>query len=76
MPLTRALLRTAKIAQGISLFGLILAGFGLIGWILSLFNRPSFFLLNLGILALPIVFIGILLLLFVAIFQYFLARPS
>ncbi|MGA8109920.1 MAG: hypothetical protein WBD46_15790 [Acidobacteriaceae bacterium] len=76
MAAARALTLTTRLAQWISLFGLLLAGFGLLGWILSLFHRASLFLIDLGLLALPFIFLGVVLFLIAALLQSFRARRS
>ena len=76
MAAARALTLTTKLAQWISLFGLVLAGFGIAGWILSLFHRASLFLIDLGLLALPFIFIGVVLFFIAALLQYVRVRRS
>jgi hypothetical protein len=70
----RAFRLARTLGQWILIFGLALAALGLIGWVLSLFHRPQPLLLDLGILALPAFFLGILFLFIAAIFQRILIR--
>ena len=70
----RAFRIARTLGQWASFFGLALAALGLIGWVLSLFHLPASFLLNLGILALPVIFLGILLLMLAGIFERTLIR--
>jgi hypothetical protein len=72
----RAFRITRTLGQWTLLFGLALAAAGLIGWVLSLFHLPSSFLIDLGVLALPAFFLGILFLFIAAIFQRILIRRS
>jgi hypothetical protein len=60
---------TAKVAQWVLLVGVTLAGVGLVGWVLSVFRAPSSFLMELGILSLPVMFVGIVLFFVVAVGQ-------
>jgi hypothetical protein len=72
----RAFRLARTLGQWILIFGLVLAVLGLIGWVLSLFHRPSSFLIDLGVLCLPAFFVGILFLFIAAIFQRILIRRS
>jgi uncharacterized membrane protein len=74
MALQRALSFTRKAAQWLLLFGLVLAAFGLVGWLLAIFHHPLPFLLNLGILALPVIFVGFVFLFIVAGIEQVLIR--
>jgi len=65
-----ALRITAKVAQWILLFGLLLAALGLIGSLLGIFQLSSpTFLTELGVLALPVIFLGLVLFLIVSVVQ-------
>jgi tellurite resistance protein TehA-like permease len=70
----RAFRIARTLGQWIMIFGLALAAFGLIGWILSIFHHPQPLLIDLGVLALPAFFLGILFLFIAAIFQRILIR--
>ena len=70
----RAFRLARTLGQWTSFFGLALAVLGLIGWVLSLFHRPQPFLLDLGILALPALFLGLVFLLIAAVFERIVIR--
>ena len=48
-----------KVTQAMALLGLLLGVLYVIGWLLSLAHHPSPFLVNCGILALPVLFVGL-----------------
>jgi len=70
----RAFRIARTLGQWVMIFGLALAALGLIGWVLSLFHRPQPLLLDLGILALPAIFIGMIFLFIAAILERLLIR--
>jgi hypothetical protein len=72
----RAFRFARALGQWMLLFGLALIALGLIGWVLSIFHFPTSRLIDIGILALPIIFLGILFLFIAAIFQRILIRRS
>jgi peptidoglycan biosynthesis protein MviN/MurJ (putative lipid II flippase) len=74
MVLERAFRITGKLGQWILAFGLVLAALGMIAWVLAISHLPTQFLFNLGILALPVIFIGFVLVLVAAILQRLLLR--
>jgi hypothetical protein len=59
MVLERTFRFTRKAGQWVSVFGLALAALGLIAWLLAILNHPQPFLLDLGIMALPVIFVGL-----------------
>jgi polyferredoxin len=69
LAMERAFRIARTLGQWVIVFGLVLAVLGLIGWVLSLFHRPSSFLIDLGVLSLPAFFLGIVFLFIAAIFQ-------
>jgi hypothetical protein len=65
---------TGKAGQWILAFGLLLAVLGLIAWLLAIFHISAQFLLNLGLLGRPVIFIGLLLVFIAALLQRRLIR--
>jgi polyferredoxin len=68
------LIRT--LGQWICLLALGLVALGLAGGLLSIFHRPSPFLIDLGILGLPVIFVGLVFLFAAALLQRILLRRS
>ncbi|HEX4036850.1 MAG TPA: hypothetical protein VHX37_02230 [Acidobacteriaceae bacterium] len=74
MAVAAAVRFSAKLGQGLSALGVSMFACGFLGWILALFHLPSSLLLNLGLVALPFVFAGLLLLFIAALLERFLMR--
>jgi hypothetical protein len=72
----RAFRITRVLGQWVLIFGFALAALGLIGGFLYLIHHPMPFLIDLGILALPAFFLGLVILLIAAVFERIHLRRS
>jgi uncharacterized membrane protein YhdT len=72
----RAFRITRIIGQWVLIFGFALAALGLIGGFLYLIHHPMPLFIDFGVLALPALFLGLVILLIAAVFEHIHLRRS